>query len=541
MAEERHGQDDVWDVVVVGSGFGGSVVACRAAQREKRVLVLERGRWYRPGEFPRTPLQMATNTWDPEAGLFGLFQLWSFRRMDAVVASGVGGGSLIYANVAMRMPEEWFARQHRDWPLTYADLDEHYGTVEKMLGVQALPEHLDHRVPKAAAFVRAARRAGLEPRRVPLAVSFPGPDQPLGEDVEDGENVHGVRRRTCRLCGECDLGCNEGAKNTLDLTYLSAATSRSLRQPATIRELCEVRRVTPVGDGYEVGYVEHAPDDRMAGRVGDDRGPRARTVRARKVVLAAGALGSTWLLLTNHAALPALSPALGRRFSGNGDALGFLAADRESAVDSAGGPVITHVARAGDHLVEDGGHPVFASWVATAAQPGLHRQGVRILAARVRARLAGRPDSDVSAEVARVLATARTARSTLPVLAMGLDPTTGTMRLGRHGQLRIDWPHDEGYLRGVWATLDRIADAMGWRFRKGLSDWLSRGITAHPLGGVPMGRDRWDGVVDSYGEVYGHPGLFVADGSVVPGPIGANPSLTIAALAERFATKITED
>ncbi|WP_214404648.1 GMC oxidoreductase [Pseudonocardia lacus] len=540
MAEERH-ESGVWDVLVVGSGFGGSVVACRAAQCGKRVLVLERGKWYRPGEFPRTPLQMADNLWNPKSERYGLFQLWSFRWMDAVVASGVGGGSLIYANVAMRMPAEWFCQQRDLWPLDYAELDEHYRAAEKMLGVQQFPAHLDERVPKIGRFDDAACGAGLRVEPAPLAVSFSAPDRPLGDDIDDGGNVHGVRRRTCRLCGECDLGCNEGAKNTLDLTYLSAATSPQLRVPATVRDLSDVRRITPVERGerieYEVGYFHHDP-------VTGDR--TCRTERARKVVLAAGALGTTWLLLRNSCPenLDRLSDRLGSGFSGNGDALGFLDADDDRTVDSSKGPVITRIAHADGHLVEDGGHPLFAAWMATALEPRVYWRAVRLVVAHVAKRLVGRPDTDVSDEVAEVLEAAEKARSTMPVLVMGMDTTSvGSMRLDRRRRLEMDWPQLDArrYLRRVWRTVDRLARAGRWRLRRGPSDWLSRGITAHPLGGAPMGRTVEEGVVDPFGRVFGHPGLYVADGSVVPGPIGANPSLTIAALAERFATKIVED
>jgi cholesterol oxidase len=126
---------------------------------------------------------------------------------------------------------------------------------------------------------------------------------------------------------------------------------------------------------------------------------------------------------------------------------------------------------------------------------------------------------------------------------MGRDTTAGRLRLDGDGRLALDWPRREAtrYFARVWRTVGRIAAASDWDFRKGLSDRLSRSITAHPLGGAPMGRDRWEGVVDDHGEVHGHRGLFVADGAVLPGPIGANPSLTIAALAERFADRITED
>ena len=109
--------EEFFEVVVIGSGFGGAVTACRAAEAGRKVLVLERGKLYRPGEFPRSPLEMSTNFWDTSEGMFGLFQIWSFHRLDAVVASGVGGGSLISANVMLPMPQKWFSAVAEEWPL----------------------------------------------------------------------------------------------------------------------------------------------------------------------------------------------------------------------------------------------------------------------------------------------------------------------------------------------------------------------------------------------------------------------------------------
>jgi cholesterol oxidase len=534
--------DEQADVVVVGSGFGGSVVACRAAEQDRRVVVLERGRRYRPGDFPRTPLQLSTATWDPSEGLFGPFQVWSFRRLVAVAASGVGGGSLIYANVTMPMPQEWFEAERGKWPLEYHDLEKHYPDVAAMMGAVPMPEHLDRYVPKIAAFARAAGTAELRAHRAPVAVTFSRPGEPLGADIAD--TPPGVRRRTCRLCGECDLGCNDGAKNSLDYTYLARATSPALRTPAEVRPLCDVRRISALEDGYLVEYLEHRPPEPPWERTPRPPGTANdySRIRARTLVIAAGALGSTRLLLANRAGLPGLGPALGTRFSGNGDALGFLSGAAADIAESASGPVITSYARAGDHLIEDGGQPAFAAWMATGLQPAVYLRGLQQLATRWLRRRAGRSDSDIGAEIATVLGAARVARSTMPLLAMGMDTVPRTVRLDGSGQLDIDWsPRDSAaYFARVWATMDSLSDGPGTRFRRTASAWLSKNITAHPLGGVPMGADPWTGVVDSHGQVHGHPGLYVADGSVVPGPVGANPSMTIAALAERFATRMFE-
>ncbi len=533
--------EEFFDVVVIGSGFGGAVTACRAAEADRKVLVLERGKLYRPGDFPRSPLEMSANFWDPSEGLFGLFQIWSFHHLDAVVASGVGGGSLIYANVMLPMPDTWFDALAEDWPLEHCDIARHYETVKKMMGAEPFPPNMRQKVPKAPVFEDAARRAGMKPQPAPLAVTFAGdgkhPGDPFGLP---GDNLHRFQRRTCRLCGECDLGCNDGAKNTLDFTYLSEAERRG----AEIRPLHEVKRITAISGGYELDYIVHRPSDPPWERVRRPLGeqPAFKRVCAKTVVVAAGALGSTWLLLTNRAGLPNLSGQLGTRFSGNGDAVGFLTGGRDIA-ESPRGPVITGYAEQGDgdFYIQDGGYPAALGWLGESFNPALYARAGHLLLSRWWERRRGRANSCISANLAATLGSAQLSRSTLPLLAMGLDSSLGTMRL-TDGRLGLDWSADgsRAYLRDVWTTMAEMARASDSQFRKVYSDWLSRNITAHPLGGCPMGKDAVHGVVDKHGEAFGHEGLFVADGSVLPGPVGANPSLTIAALAERFADTIVE-
>ena len=168
-------QPEHFDVVVVGSGFGGSVMAHQLAQAGLRVCVLERGKAYPPGTFPRSPATMKTNFWDPSEGRHGLFDVWSFDGIDVLVSSGLGGGSLIYANVLLRKDENWFVREDGEhWPLQRRDLDPHYDAVEKLIGANPLPPHLRQSTTKAREYAEAAGRAGLDHHWLPLAVSFPG-------------------------------------------------------------------------------------------------------------------------------------------------------------------------------------------------------------------------------------------------------------------------------------------------------------------------------------------------------------------------------
>ena len=314
--------DSHYDAIVVGSGFGGSVTAYRLAEAGKRVLVLERGRPYPPGSFTRSPYRARESFWDPPRGLVGMYHYWSFKGIDALVSAGLGGGSLIYANVFIRKDENWFVAG---------------GHVRRRLRVLAgqprrprsalRPRRADAQPAAVSVRARAVRldaeddrlqggRRGQRPRVVPA---------PAGGDVRQqgprrrcrarrsrrsSPNLHGRTRTTCQLCGECDVGCNYGSKNTLDYNYLTHAQHHG----AEIRTLADVRRIGPRanGGGYEVMYAdlgEH-PEN-----------PVTYELTCDHLILSAGTLGTTNLLLRNRSAFPRLSRKLGSRFCGNGDLL----------------------------------------------------------------------------------------------------------------------------------------------------------------------------------------------------------------------------
>jgi cholesterol oxidase len=542
-----------FDTVVVGSGFGGSVMAYRLAEAGKSVCVLERGKPYPPGSFPRGPRELAKAFWDPSKGLYGMFNVWSFSGIGALVSSGLGGGSLIYANVLLRKPEKWFVQEdlakggYEHWPVTRADLDPHYDTAEIMLGGQEYP--FEAITPKTRAMRGVGETLGREFMLPKLAVTFanPGEEPAIGVPLqEEHPNLHGVPRYTCRLVGECDIGCNLGAKNTLDLTYLSEAK----RHGAEIRTRCEVRSLAPrEGGGYRVRYVEHDPADE--GRKLDTGDARVRPVReltCDRLVLAAGTLGSTFLLLKSRRDFPDLSPRLGSRFGGNGDLLTF-ALGAKRPLDAHRGPVITSALHVPDELdggegrgfyVEDAGYPEFVSWLVQATQgPGSFWRFRRTAARLALGLLSREPEVDLSAEVSELLDETRVSTGSLPLLGMGRDIPDGNMALTDKGRLQVDWRKGKSgpFFDRLGDFGKEIAGALGAKFERNPTWYLGRLITVHPLGGCPMARSADEGVVDSYGEVFGYPGFTIADGSVMPGPVGPNPSLTIAALAERFALR----
>lgn len=546
MTDQLEGRH--FDVVVVGSGFGGSVTAARLAAEGVDVCVLERGRAYPPGSFPRTPWETKQGFWQPEMGLHGMFDIWSFRGLNAVVSSGLGGGSLIYANVMWRPPAEWFVTddpatgQTLPWPVTRADLDPHYEVVERELG--ATPYPYADRTPRTEAFSRALRACGLEPIAPKLAVTFaPGEGQPFDSPKD---NLHGLQREACRRCGECDIGCNYGSKNTLDYTFLSDAQ----RSGAEIHPLIEVRGFART----DAGFVVHAVRHRLAQKRSRSELPQV-TVTCRRLVLSAGTLGTTHLLLRNRSRVPGVSPLLGTRFSGNGDYLTWAHGCRENGaahlIEGSRGPVITAAAMLADEhnggdgpglVIEDAGYPAYLAWMVQAVRSPIYMWRWRRWAVRLlRGRLRGNLDLELGLALSELMGDQAEESGTLPLLTMGRDTPDGVMRL-RGDKLDVDWRKrgsERLFLRTEDATR-RLTSALGGRYLDPLR--VIAPITVHPLGGCPMGYvDGRDGVVDSFGRVFGVEGLSIADGSILPGPVGVNPSLTIAALADRHASQLIED
>jgi cholesterol oxidase len=499
--------------------------------------------------------------------LHGLFDVWSFRELCAFVASGLGGGSLIYAGVLLRKDPRTFVKEdltqggYEFWPVTYDDLEPHYANVDRMLGAQRYPfAHEPYAATaKTRALQAAAEALGLEWFLPNLGITFANPGEapvPGAPIREEHPNLHARSRSTCCLCGECNVGCNFGSKNSLDYTYLSAAQ----RHGAVILPRHEVRSFRPRdGGGYAIGFVEHA--DAQDGEQAGPARPPLQTVTADRLILAAGTFGSTYLLLKNRAAFPAMSTQLGTRFSANGDLLMFLGQGHDGStgarapriLDGGHGPVITSTIRIKDELeggegsgfyLQDAGYPEFVNWVLEASHPpDALRRGVRLASRVLRSRLGLGAARDVGAEIVALLGPCEFAASSLPLLAMGRDIPNGRMRLSGDRRLVLDWRERDSadYYRMAREAAKEIAGALQATFRGNPLWYLRRAITAHPLGGCPMGRNEREGVVDPYGGVFRYPGLYVADGSIVPGPVGPNPSLTIAALADRCAERIIED
>jgi cholesterol oxidase len=564
--------DSHFDAVIVGSGFGGSVMAYRLAQEGLSVCLLERGKAYPPTSFPRSPLAMKNNFWNPSDGLYGMYNVWSFEGINAIVASGLGGGSLIYANVMIRKDEKWFVQEdlqkggYEYWPVTRADLDPHYTNVEAMLNVQKYPFNVSpyNKTSKTIALQTAARKLAMDWSLPNLAVTFgnTGQEPVPGEPILEEPNIHGRTRSTCRLCGECDFGCNYGSKNSLDYNYLSHA---KLKYGADIRTCCEVRSFEPKpGGGYTIHYVLHDPE-KNAGRPLDTHDHDVlplHTITADRLILSAGTFGTPYLLLKNRAAFPGISKLLGTRFCSNGDLVNFVLHCSDTVenmptpriIDSGHGPVITSAIRFADHLdggddpsargfyIEDAGYPEFVNWMLQVFELQNEVSQVNQVAKHLfKNWLHKTPETDLSKYASQMFGDCGLSSNLLPILGMGRDFPNGTMTLDGK-TLLLDWTKSgsSDYFNTLRQQMEKIADALGGQFKDDPLWHLSRLVTAHPLGGCPMGRNIAEGVINEWGQVFHYEDLYIADGSVMPGPVGTNPSLTIAALADRFADGILQ-
>lgn len=515
-----------YDAVVVGSGFGGAVAACRLAQAGLRVAVLERGRRYPLGTFPRNWTDVTDGwLWQDDQGLFDVRQLDS--EVTAVQSAAYGGGSHIYANVHIRAPHDLFGR---GWPDGYSRtaLDPYYDLVAYMLDVRPISADQPLEMPaKTHQMLRVAERLGrAEQLFLPnIAVNFGDPSRAV-------PNKFGVEQFGCRHCGECDIGCNFQAKNTLDLNYLAVAEQRG----AEVGTRCEVTRVAVGEGGYEVTYVDHAGKEAQ-----DKDGTDAvRVIQAPTVVLTAGAVNTTELLLRcrdQYGTLRALPERLGTGYSANGDFLAF-AFDTDQPFEPGVGPTIT------TSMVYDRGAGSKRRWFVF-QDGGVPRQVVSLLQIMDDERFGGllRVPHDLTeharqAARERIGAAGVEAKDDLAIfLSMGRDTADGTIGLlPVTRDLRITWNTTSNL--ALYETQERfcedVARALGGRATYNpLWRRFRIPVAVHNLGGCPMADDPAQGVTDGTGQVHGHPGLYVLDGASLPSATGVNPSHTIAAVAER--------
>jgi cholesterol oxidase len=509
--------DNHYDVLVIGSGFGGSVSALRLTEKGYRVGVLEAGRRFADEDFARTNWHLRDYLFAPAARCFGIQRITLLRDVLVLTGAGVGGGSLVYANTLYQPPPAFYRDPQwsaiTDWR---DELASHYDQAKRMLGVAGYPRT----TPADAVLRSVAADLGIEATYHPAEVGVffgDGPGQPAADPFFGGL---GPARTGCTHCGECMTGCRHNAKNTLVKNYLHLAEQAG----AQVHPLTTVTDVRPRANG---GFTVRT---RRTG------GVTTRTFTADEVVFAAAALGTQRLLhrLRDRGSLPRISDRLGVLARTNSEAV-LAAKSRTAEVDYSAGVAITSSI-----------HPDPATHV----EPVRYGHGsnlmgllMTVLVDPVRGRprwwLGLRELLRRRADLRRLLDPRHWSERTVALLVMqSLDNslTTFTRRglFGRRmttrqgaGDPNPVWvPAGHDVTRRVAAKIDGIAGG-AW------TDLANIPLTGHFIGGCPIGESAQTGVVDPYHRLFGHPGLHVIDGSTISANLGVNPSLTITALAER--------
>jgi cholesterol oxidase len=524
---------DRYDVVVVGSGYGGGVAAARFARAGKSVCVLERGREFLTGEFPgrfpdlRRELQISgkrMSAGSPSA----LYDVRLGDDIHVLVGCGLGGGSLVNAGVCLRPDPRVFADPV--WPGQIRQdglLDEGYARARRWLRPAQAPRARE--MAKFKALDAASAALGVAPIVPEVAVSF-----------ADTVNAAGIAQPACTHCGDCCGGCNVGAKNTVALTYLPEAR----RHGAAIFTQTKVRHVTTAADGGWQVAVSRLDDGKA--------GARDVTIRADQVVLAAGTLGSTEILLRSRAQGLRVSDRLGAGFSANGDIIAFgYGAGRPVGSVGVGHPskvpgLEIGAAVSGQIEIRDADDLSRELTIQDGVVPSALAPMLPV-AFVPNGRLLGALQSLVAGVYKGPFASLQT------FFAVSHDDAAGRFSL-EGDTLILSWPgaKDQAVYARLDAALAKVVGAVGGSYVKNPLAGTVMGhqpATAHPLGGAGMGEDCASGVVDHKCQVFDagagmtavHKGLYVIDGSVVPRSLGCNPLLTITALAERAMLHMGRD
>lgn len=515
-----------FDAIVIGSGFGGSVSALRLSEKGYRVAVIEMGKRFGRDDFAKTNMDLRRSMWKPALGMYGILQLSILDDVFVLHGAGVGGGSLVYANTLLVPPDEAFADTRwagLDWK---RELTPHYATAQRMLGVVEAD-----RVYEGDELLRAAaRELGVAQsfHKTRVGVFFGEPGVTVPDPFFGGA---GPDRVGCKHCGACMVGCRVGAKNTLDYNYLWLAEKLG----AKVLPEQRVTAVSPLeGGGYAVDL------ERSTGMAH----PR-QVLRAPKVVFSAGVLGTVPLLLAckDRGLLPRLSPQLGNYVRTNSETLLGVFAGRREFDNSKGIAIASGIYLADQTHVEvcrynDGSSALSPLGTVMVDDEPPWPRWLRWIAAVVTHPL----------RYLRMLWPAGWARRVVILLVMQTAHNHLRLRLGRSRLMpwRRKVVTERGgaeapplYFPGAHELARRMAKQVdGYPGNVILEAPFNKSVTAHILGGCPIGATPDEGVIDPFCRVFGYDGLYVVDGSVVPANLGVNPSLTITALAEHAMSRV---
>ncbi len=521
--------DKVYDYIIIGSGFGGSVSAMRLTEKGYSVLILEKGKRFEDHDFAKTNWQYWKYLWLPAIRAFGILQISILKGAMVLHGAGVGGGSLGYASVLEVPTDETFAtpawNQNVSWGKV---LQPHFETAKKMLGAARNPKLW--KADEVLKQLAGERGVSQTFRATDVGAYFGEPNQTVADPYFGGE---GPARAGCRQCGGCMVGCRYNAKNTLPKNYLYFAEKNGVE----IISEAEVTNIKPLEDGYEIYYQRST--------LLLNRSPQR--VQARGVILSAGVMGTIKLLLNLRdvkKSLPHLSPRLGDMVRTNSEALlGSLA--RKSDINYSEGVAISSIFNPDEITrIEPVRYPDGSSLMRYIAAPLI--------------------DTDVSVPIRllkflgwavthpidflKALVLPGWAHNVTVLLVMQHADNRMRFRMGRslftlfrHGMVAECEPGYEihAQVKGSHELTREFAKRTnGIPLGSIGENLLGLPTTAHILGGAPIGKDSSEGVVDENFKVHNYPSMYIIDGSIMPANPGVNPSLTITALAEYAMAKI---
>ncbi len=525
-----------YDFIVIGSGFGGSVSALRLTEKGYSVALIERGKRHRTTEFARTNWDLPRYLWMPVLRCFGVQSMSLFKNVLIMGGTGVGGGSLVYANTLLQPSDAFYEaanwRELADWK---TELAPGYATARRMLGAVPNPNftEVDEKLREVAA--EMGREATFHAVDVGVFFGKPGEE---GRTVPDPYfGGQGPDRAGCQLCGACLVGCNHNAKNTLDKNYLFFAEKNGCEILPELNA-CDIKTIS--GDDGEQGYEVHL--ERSTAWFAKKR----RVLTARGVVLSAGVLGTVNLLLKCrdvHGSLPALSPRLGDSVRTNSETL-LAVTTRDSDKDLSRGIAITSGFYADEVThVEPVRYPKGSSFMKLLAVPmapdgSLLTRPLKMLLAAL-----AHPF-----DALRLLFNTHWAEKSVILLVMQTLDSKMSLLLGRNlftlfrKRLTTHVAADQrvpSYIAIGNSVARALAKKMNGIPQSVVNEvMLQIPTTAHILGGCGIGADRDHGVIDKNHAVFGYRNMYVCDGSVIPANLGVNPSLTITAMAERCMSRI---
>ncbi|GAA1776692.1 GMC family oxidoreductase [Nostocoides vanveenii] len=522
-----------YDVVVIGSGFGGSVAALRAAEKGYSVLVLEAGARFADADFAETSWDARRYLWAPKLKCFGIQRIHKLPDVLVLAGAGVGGGSLNYANTLYVPPAPFFADRQwagiTDWQ---EELAPHYSTASRMLGV--VVNRCEGPAERAMQAAAEAMGVGETYRKTPVGVFFGPPGQRVPDPYFGGA---GPERTGCTECGNCMVGCRVGAKNTLVKNYLALAERLGVViEP--LRTVVDIAPLTSAADDVPTAYA--VASVRSGAWVRKSR----HTVVAREVVIAAGTWGSQQLLhaLKERGRLPRLSARLGELTRTNSEALlGASLARVPDGEDLSHGVAITSSFHpdAETHVENvrygPGSNAMgLLKSILVPGDSGHSRAGTLVRALAREPRMLNELSNRAWSQRTIIALVMQTRDNSLTVSGRR-RPAGGwglTSRQG-HGEPNPSWiPSGHAAARAMATALgaetgERSFPGGSWAENLGFP------MTAHFLGGAVIGATPADGVIDPYHRVWGYPGLHITDGSAISANLGVNPSLTITAQAER--------